>query len=160
MKITKDSVVQFHYTLKNDEGELIESSEGLEPTASLHGHGSMIKGMEKAMEGREAGDEFSISVEPEDGYGERFDDSIQRIPVKHLIGKQPWRPGMIATVQTEKGQRQVSIVKVGKFMVKVDTNHPLAGQTLHFDIQIVNVREASAEEISHGHAHGAGGHQH
>jgi len=160
MQITKDTVVRFNYTLKNDEGEVIERSAAHEPTAYLQGHGGMIRGVQLALEGKQAGDNFSVSVQPHDGYGERIDDSIQSVPVKHLAGAKKWRPGMIATVHTEKGQRQVSIVKIGKFMAKVDTNHPLAGQTLHFDIDIVDVRVATQEEISHGHAHGAGGHHH
>ncbi|HIG79404.1 MAG TPA: peptidylprolyl isomerase [Cycloclasticus sp.] len=160
MKITKDAVVRFHYTLKNDEDQIIERSDGKEATAYLQGHGGMIRGVQLALEGKQAGDKFTVTVHPKDGYGERVDDSIQNVPVKHLLGAKKWRPGMIATVYTEKGQRQVSIVKMGKFMAKVDTNHPLAGQTLHFDIDIVDVREATQEEISHGHAHGAGGHHH
>ena len=160
MQVSKDAVVHLHYTLKNDEEQIIESSAGGEPTAFLQGHGGMIRGVQLAIEGKQAGDKLNITVEPQDGYGERISDSIQRVPVKHLMGAKKWRPGMIATVQTEKGQRQVSVVKVGKFMVKVDTNHPLAGQRLHFDIEIIDVREATQEEISHGHAHGAGGHQH
>ena len=160
MQITKDTVVRFNYTLKNDEDEVIERSSAQEPTAYLQGHGGMIRGVQLALEGKQAGDTFNVSVEPQDGYGERRDNSIQSVPVKHLMGAKKWRPGMIATVHTEKGQHQVSIVKVGKFMAKVDTNHPLAGQTLHFDIEIVDVRAATQEEISHGHAHGAGGHHH
>lgn len=160
MQVSKDAVVYFHYTLKNDEEQIIESSAGSEATAFLQGHGGMIRGVQLAIEGKQAGDKLNITVEPQDGYGERISDSIQRVPVKHLMGAKKWRPGMIATVQTEKGQRQVSVVKVGKFMVKVDTNHPLAGQRLHFDIEIIDVRKATQEEISHGHAHGAGGHQH
>ena len=160
MKITKDAVVQFHYTLKNDEGEIIESSAGQQASALLHGHGGMISGVQTAMEGKQAGDKFSVTVQPADGYGERIADSIQSVPAKHLTGAKKWRPGMIATVHTEQGPRQVSVVKAGKFMVKIDTNHPLAGQTLHFDLDIVDVREATAEELAHGHAHGAGGHHH
>ncbi|MEH6502835.1 MAG: peptidylprolyl isomerase [Cycloclasticus sp.] len=160
MKITKDAVVQFHYTLKNDEGEIIESSAGQQASALLHGHGGMISGVQTAMEGKQAGDKFSVTVQPTDGYGERIADSIQSVPAKHLTGAKKWRPGMIATVHTEQGHRQVSVVKAGKFMVKIDTNHPLAGQTLHFDLDIVDVREATAEELAHGHAHGAGGHHH
>jgi len=160
MLVTKDTVVRFNYTLKNDEGELIERSAGHEPTAYLQGHSGMIRGVQLALEGKQAGDRFNVTVHPHDGYGERLDNSIQRVPVKHLIGAKKWRPGMIATVHTDKGQRQVSIVKMGKFMAKVDTNHPLAGQILHFDIEIIDVREATQEEIAHGHAHGAGGHQH
>jgi len=160
MQITKDTVALFHYTLKNDEDQIIESTAGKEATAYLQGHGGMIRGVQSALEGKKAGDNFSVTVHPKDGYGERMDDAIQRVPVKHLVGSKKWRPGMIATVHTENGQRQVSIVKMGKFMAKVDTNHPLAGQILHFDIEIVEVREATAEEVSHGHAHGVGGHHH
>lgn len=160
MQITKDNVVLFHYTLKNDGDQVIESSAGQDATAYLQGHGGMIRGVQLALEGKQAGDKFSVTVHPIDGYGERREDSIQSVPVKHLIGAKKWRPGMVATVQTDNGQRQVSIVKMGKFMAKVDTNHPLAGQILHFDIDIVDVREATADEISHGHAHGTGGHQH
>jgi len=160
MIIEKDSVVRFHYTLTNDEQQIIETSIGKEATAYLQGHGGMIRGVQLALEGKQAGDKFNVSVQPQDGYGERVSDSIQSVPAKHLMGAKKWRPGMIATVQTEKGQRQVSIVKMGKFMAKVDTNHPLAGQILHFDIEILDVREATPEEISHGHAHGEGGHHH
>ncbi|ORU94223.1 MAG: peptidylprolyl isomerase [Cycloclasticus sp. symbiont of Poecilosclerida sp. N] len=158
MQVTKDSVVRFHYILKNDEGQVIERSSKEQATAYLQGHGGMIRGVQLALEGKQAGDTFNVTVHPNDGYGERVGDSIQSVPVKHLTGAKKWRPGMIATVHTEKGQRQVSIVKMGKFMAKVDTNHPLAGQILHFYIEIVDVREASQEEISHGHAHGTGGH--
>lgn len=160
MQIVKNTVVRFHYTLKNDEEQIIESSAGKEATAYLQGHGGMIRGVQLALEGKQAGDKFSVTVHPQDGYGERRSDSIQSMPVKHLAGAKKWRPGMIATVQTEHGQRQVSIVKMGKFMAKVDTNHPLAGQILHFDIEILDVREGTPEEISHGHAHGEGGHHH
>ena len=121
MQITKDTVVRFNYILKNDEQEIIERSSAQEPIAYLQGHGGMIRGVQLALEGKQAGDKFSVSVEPKDGYGERLDNSIQSVPVKHLMGAKKWRPGMIATVQTEKGQHQVNVVKVGKFMAKVDT---------------------------------------
>ncbi|MEO1962479.1 MAG: FKBP-type peptidyl-prolyl cis-trans isomerase, partial [Cycloclasticus sp.] len=103
MKITKDAVVYFHYTLKNDEGEVIEQSDSKEPTAYLQGHGGMIRGVQLALEDKQAGDKFSVTVHPQEGYGERVDDSIQSVPVKHLMGSKKWRPGMIATVHTEKG---------------------------------------------------------
>jgi len=160
LTISKDTVVQFHYTLKNDQNETLESSLEQQPTAILFGRGGIIPGVENAIDGKQAGDTLSLTVEPKEGYGERIDDSIQSVPVKHLSGAKKWRPGMVASVQTDHGQRQVTVVKVGKFMVKVDTNHPLAGQTLHFDIEIVDVRAATAEELAHGHAHGAGGHHH
>jgi FKBP-type peptidyl-prolyl cis-trans isomerase SlyD len=160
MQITKNSVVRFHYTLKNSEDKLIETSTKGEATAYLHGNTSITKGLENAMEGKQAGDKFNVVVSPEDGYGFPQQNAIQRVPVKHLVGAKKWRKGMIATVQTDKGQRQVTVVKVGRFMAEVDGNHPLAGQNLHFDIEVIDVREATEEELSHGHAHGAGGHQH
>ena len=160
MLITNKTVVQFNYTLKNESGETIESSQSDEPVAYLHGHGNIIIGLEKSLEGRQEGDRFTVSVAPQDGYGLRQENAVQRIAVKHLKGARNWRPGMIAQVETDHGWRQVQIVKVGKFMADVDTNHPLAGKTLVFDIEVVAVRAATDEELAHGHAHGAGGHHH
>lgn len=160
MNIAKDTVVQFHYTLKDDKGELIESTEGKDPMAYLHGHSNIIPGLEKALEGKAVGDSFSVTIEPQDGYGERKENAMQRISLKHLQGARKWKPGMMAFVETDQGYRQVTVVKVGKFNADVDTNHPLAGMTLVFDIQIADIREASEEEKAHGHAHGVGGHHH
>jgi len=160
MNIAKDTVVQFHYTLKDDKGELIESTEGKDPMAYLHGHNNIIPGLEKALEGKAVGDSFSVTIEPQDGYGERKENAMQRISLKHLQGARKWKPGMMAFVETDQGYRQVTVVKVGKFNADVDTNHPLAGMTLLFDIQIADIREASEEEKAHGHAHGVGGHHH
>jgi FKBP-type peptidyl-prolyl cis-trans isomerase SlyD len=160
MKVAKDTVVQFHYVLKTDEGDVIEDSSASDPMALLFGHKNMIQGIENALEGKEAGEKFTTTVSPEDGYGEYLEEAIQRVPAKHLQGAEKWKPGMVAVINTEQGQRQVTVLKVGKFMVTIDTNHPLAGQTLTFDINIIDVREATEEETSHGHAHGVGGHQH
>ena len=160
MKITKDSVVQFHYTITDDKGEQLDTSRTGDPMAYLHGHDNMIVGVETALEGREKGENFQVTVAPKDGYGERQEDAIQRVPTKHLMGAKKWSPGMVAIVQTEQGQRQVTVIKVGRFMVTVDLNPPLAGKTLNFDIDVVDVREATQEEIEHGHAHGVGGHNH
>jgi FKBP-type peptidyl-prolyl cis-trans isomerase SlyD len=157
MKVTKDTVVEFHYKLSDEQGELIESSFESEPVAILQGYKNMIEGVENALEGKGLGDKFSVTVAPEQAYGERQEEALQRVPVKHLQGAKRWQPGMVATVHTEQGQRQVTVVKVGKFMITVDINHPLAGKTLNFDIEVLNVRAASEEEISHGHVHGAGG---
>jgi len=160
MKIIKDTVVNFHYTLKNAAGETLESSAGQEPTAYLHGYSNIIAGLQTGMEGKSTGETFSTVVSPEEGYGQRIEGSTQRVPIKHLMGAKRWRPGMVATIQTEQGQKQVTIVKPGKFMAEVDNNHPLAGQTLHFDIEIVDIRDATTEEIAHKHVHGPGGHHH
>ena len=160
MNISKDTVVQFNYTLKTPAGDIIESTEGKDPMAYLHGHSNIIPGLESALEGKAVGDSFTVTVEPKDGYGPRQENAMQRISLKHLQGARKWKPGMMAFVETDKGYRQVTVVKVGKFNADVDTNHPLAGQTLVFDIQIADIREATDEEKSHGHAHGVGGHHH
>ena len=159
MNITKNSVVTLEYSLFTLEGTLIEKTDG-SPIAYLHGHSAMIVGFEKAMEGKTAGEAFSIELAAADAYGVRNEAAVARVPVKHLQGAKKWRPGMVAIVQTDEGQRQVVVQKVGKFMADVDTNHPLAGQDLRFDVKILEVRAASAEEVSHGHVHGELGHQH
>lgn len=157
--IQADHVVHFRYRLSDAEGGLLEHSD--QPMAYLHGHRNIIPGLEAAMAGRTAGEQFSVTVPPEQGYGLRQDGSRQRVPLKHLVGVRG-RPkaGSVVWVQTDQGQRQVTVVKAGQFMVEVDTNHPLAGQTLRFEIEIVSVREATAEELAHGHVHGEGGHEH
>ncbi|WDE09613.1 FKBP-type peptidyl-prolyl cis-trans isomerase [Thalassomonas haliotis] len=160
MKIADKTVVQFHYTLKDEAGKEIESSVGGDPLAYLHGFNNMLVGVEKALTDKAAGDKFSVTLQPEEAYGERQEDAIQRVPVKHLQGAEKWQPGMTALVHTEQGERQVTVVKVGKFMVTVDINPPLAGKVLTFDLEVLDVREATAEEVEHGHAHGVGGHQH
>jgi len=160
MAIAKDTVVQFHYTLKDADGTVIEASHGNEPMAYLQGHGNIIPGLEEEMQGKEVGAEFTVTVAPEKAYGQRDETAIQRIPVKHLQGAKKWKKGMVAHVETEQGQRQVTVIKVGKFMVDVDANHPFAGKELTFEVKVEDVRDATAEEIQHGHAHGIGGHQH
>lgn len=160
MNIEKGTVVQFHYHLREENGDEIENSRGGDPMAYLHGYNNVIKGMEAAMAGKSEGDIFSATILPKDAYGERQPDAKQRIPVKHLIGTKKPKVGQMVQVQTDKGPRQVTVEKVGRFNVDVDTNHPLAGKTLVFDIEVLSVREASPEEIDHGHAHGVGGHHH
>ena len=160
MEIGKNTVVQFHYTLADDQGVELESSKGGDPMAYLHGHSNIIKGLEAAMEGKKVGDTFSATVEPADGYGEVKEGLTQRIPVKHMMGQKRWKKGMAGWVKTENGERQFTVVKLGKFMADVDFNHPLAGKVLTFDVEVVDIREATEEEIAHRHAHGVGGHHH
>ncbi|MFZ5638345.1 MAG: FKBP-type peptidyl-prolyl cis-trans isomerase [Pseudomonadota bacterium] len=159
MKIEKDRAVRFHYTVGEVGQPATESSNGGEPLAILIGHGNIIPGLEKAMEGREAGEKFEVDVPAAEAYGERREGLTQRIPKKHF-GEQRLMPGMQVVLQTNFGPRAVTIEKVGMSVVDVDLNHPMAGKALHFDIEIVDVREASAEEIEHGHVHGEGGHHH
>lgn len=159
MKIEKDVVVQFHYNLSDENGQ-IETSRDADPVAYLHGHKNIIDGLQEAMEGKGEGDTFTVTVPPEQGYGQRNEAAKQRVPLKHLVGAKKWRKGMVAQVQTEDGVRQVTIIKVGKFNADVDSNHPLAGKDLTFEVEVVSIREATKDEIAHGHAHGVGGHQH
>ena len=159
MKIEKDRAVRFHYSVAEQGQESVENSHGGEPLAVLIGHGYIIPGLEKAMEGHEAGDSFGVDVVAADAYGERREGMGQRIPKKHF-GNQPLQPGMQVVLNTNMGPRAVTIEKVGMTVVDVDLNHPMAGKDLHFDIDIVEVREASAEELEHGHVHGEGGHHH
>ena len=156
----KHKVVTFHYTLTNSEGEQMESSREKDPMVYLHGANNIIGGLEKAMEGHAIADKFSVTLEPEHAYGVRNDDNIQRIPLKRLkdIGK--IAIGQILNLQTKKGPVQVTVLKIGRFNVDVDGNHPLAGHQLTFDVEITDIREASKEETQHGHVHGPGGHQH
>ena len=165
MKIEKDRVVRFHYAVAETGQDglgsaPVESSKDAgQPLAILFGHGNIIPGLEKAMDGREAGESFKASVVAADAYGEKRDGLSQRIPKKHFEG-QRLTPGMQVVLQTNFGPRAVTIQKVGMSVVDVDLNHPMAGKDLAFDIEIVEVREASAEELQHGHVHGDGGHQH
>ena len=160
MKIEKDRVVRFHYAVAEAGQASVENSkDGGEPIAILFGHGNIIPGLEKAMDGREAGDSFQATVPAAEAYGERREGLSQRIPKKHF-GAQKLEPGMQVVLQTNFGPRAVTIEKVGMSVVDVDLNHPMAGKDLDFDIEIVEVREASEEELAHGHVHGEGGHHH
>lgn len=160
LNISQNTVVQFHYTLKDESGASLETTSGNEPVTYLHGHDNLLRGLESALEGRGAGDEVSVTLGPADAFGEPRDDSRLEVPVDHLMGATEWKPGMIGVVNTNHGQRQVTVMSIDGNSAVVDTNHPLAGKTLVFDLHVVDVREASKEEITHGHAHGPGGHHH
>ena len=160
MKIEKDRVVRFHYAVAESGQESVENSKDAgQPLAILFGHGAIIPGLEKAMEGREAGESFSADVPSAEAYGERREGMVQRVPKKHF-GNQKLVPGEQVVLQTNFGPRAVTIEKVGMSVVDVDLNHPMAGKDLHFDVEIVEVREANEEEVQHGHVHGDGGHHH
>jgi len=159
MKIARDSVVLMTYRLSNAAGEVIEDALEGEPVALLQGHGNVIRGLERGLAGHEAGDRFEVIVAPLDGYGERRTDQLQRLSKKYFSDAKHLKPGMQTVLRTEQGQRRVTVVKVGGKMVDVDLNHPLAGETLHFLVNIVEVRPATAAELAHGHAH-ADGHDH
>lgn len=160
MELQKNRVASFFYELRNEQGELLESNFGETPTLYLHGAGNIIPGLEKAMLGMSAGEQFDVTLAPSEAYGLRKEGQQQRIPAKYLKHEGKLKPGQIVRFNTDQGARTATVIKVGKFSIDVDSNHPLAGQTLSFNIKLDNVREATAEEISHGHAHGIGGHQH
>ncbi|MGB3392676.1 MAG: peptidylprolyl isomerase [Stenotrophomonas sp.] len=159
MKIEKDRVVRFHYTVSEVGQEPIESSKEREPLAILVGHGNIIPGLEAAMMDKEAGESFGVDVSSADAYGERREGLSQRVPKKHF-GNTRLAPGEQVILQTNFGPRAVTVQKVGMTVVDVDLNHPMAGKDLHFDVEIIEVREAGAEEVQHGHVHGDGGHAH
>jgi FKBP-type peptidyl-prolyl cis-trans isomerase SlyD len=164
MSVSANKVVSFHYRLSEVDGDLLEESYGADPTLYLHGHNNLLAAIEQALEGKNTGDKLQVSVAPEDGYGHRQEGAVQRIPIKHLMDhekiKNRLKPGVKVAINTQHGPWEAIVLKVGKFNVDVDSNHPLAGKHLNFEIEIVDVRDASEEELAHGHAHGAGGHNH
>lgn len=160
MNIAKDTAVLFHYTLTNDKGEVLDSSSGSEPLAYLHGGGNIIPGLEKALEGKAAGDKLKVTVPPEEAYGKLDAALIQQVPRRAFQGVAKIEPGMSFTTQGPQGMMRVTVTKVLGDMVTIDGNHALAGETLTFDVEITDVRAASQEELDHGHIHGPGGHHH
>lgn len=160
MKVAENAVVVIDYKLTDNDGEVIDSSEGAGPLAYLHGMGNIITGLEEALLGKEAGDVVKASIEPEKAYGERQEDMKQEVPRDLFSGIDNIELGMQFQSETEQGPVMVTVVAIEEEMVTVDGNHPLAGIHLNFDVTIREVREASEEELEHGHVHGEGGHQH
>tara|TARA_B100001079_G_scaffold269598_1_gene282143 strand:- start:18 stop:500 length:483 start_codon:yes stop_codon:yes gene_type:complete len=154
MTVKKDKVVEMHYTLKNDANEVIDSSQGKEPMPFLQGHGNIIPGLESALEGMKVGESCDISVKPEDAYGVHRPEAIQEIPMEALKGIEDLQVGMELQSQDEQGnQFIVRVEEIKEETVLINANHPLAGETLHFNVSIENVREASEDELKHGHVH-------
>ncbi len=160
MKVAENTVVVIDYTLKDNDGSVIDSSEGAGPLAYLHGAGNIIPGLEEALLGKEAGDEVQASIEPGKAYGERHEQLKQDVPRELFSGVDNVEVGMQFQSETEQGPVLVTVTDVKEETVTVDGNHPLAGVHLNFDVTIREVREASEEELEHGHVHGEGGHQH
>jgi len=160
MQIAQNSVAAFHYTLTDDEGQVIDSSEGREPLTYLHGSGQIVPGLEKQMEGRAVGDKFIADVAPEEGYGVRHAELMQEVPREAFQGVEDIQPGMQFQGRGPQGEINVTVTKVEDDKVFIDGNHPLAGKTLHFAIEVTDLRAATEEELAHGHVHGAGGHHH
>lgn len=156
MQISKNKIASIHYTLRDNEGTIIDSSEGRDPLNYLHGAGNLIIGMEEGLEGKTKGDKFNLKITPEKGYGEKDETLVQKVP-KSAFGGQDVKEGM--RFSTNQGG-VVTVTNVGMDSVTVDGNHPLAGVELNFAVEVMDVRNATEEEMSHGHVHGPGGHHH
>lgn len=158
MKIAKNSVATIHFQVKDRDGNEVMQSE--EAVSVLVGMGGLLPGLENALIDKSAGENFSVTLPPDQAWGEREEDLVQRVPIKHLKveGKQKLAPGVLVELEGEHGSIQAFVVKVGKFNADLDMNHPLAGQTVVFDVQVEAVREATEDELAHGHVHGEGCH--
>jgi FKBP-type peptidyl-prolyl cis-trans isomerase SlyD len=154
MKIEKDRVVSIHYTLTNDAGETLDSSVGRDPLTYLHGSNSMIPGLERELVGHGAGDEMNVVVQPKDAYGVTNPDLVQEVPLEALAQVEGLEVGMQLQGRSATGETQNLIVdSIGEESATLNANHPLADAVLNFDVKIESVREATAEELEHGHAH-------
>jgi FKBP-type peptidyl-prolyl cis-trans isomerase SlyD len=160
VEIAADTVVLIHYTLKDDSGKVLDSSAGGEPLAYIQGHGNLVPGLEKALEGKQGGSLVAVKLSPADGYGVRDEALVQRVPKRSLQGSGEIRKGMQFRAPTDDGMRLFTVTAIVGDMVTLDGNHPLADQTLQFDVEVVSVRGATPEELEHGHVHGTGGHHH
>jgi FKBP-type peptidyl-prolyl cis-trans isomerase SlyD len=159
MTIGPKTVVSIDYTLKDDAGEVIDSSSGREPLAYLHGVGNLVPGLEKALDGRAAGDDVKVTLAPADGYGARDESLVRNLPLRKIADKKP-QVGRRYRAQLEDGQAVVLVTSLKGDYATVDANHPLAGMTLHFEVKVVSIREATTEELTHGHVHSGDGHHH
>jgi FKBP-type peptidyl-prolyl cis-trans isomerase SlyD len=159
MQIAAQKAVTIGYTLKDDAGKVLDSSEGGEPLTYLHGTGDIVPGLEKALEGKQVGDAISVSLSPEEAYGHRDERQVRNIPLRKLP-KGKVEAGMQYEVTTEAGPMLALVTAVKGDYATIDANHPLAGMSLHFDVNVVAVRDATPEELEHGHVHGPGDHHH
>lgn len=161
MTIAQNKVVTIHYEVRDvATNELIDSSENAAPMVYLHGHQNIIPGLEKALDGQQAGSELEVTVEAVDAYGEYSAERVQQVPIEAFEGVEELEPGMAFTAQTEHGPVSIIVTEVDDTTATVDGNHPLAGKSLHFKVKVAEVRDASEEELDHGHVHGEGGHHH
>jgi FKBP-type peptidyl-prolyl cis-trans isomerase SlyD len=154
MQVAKDKVVSIDYTLTDDEGSVLDTSQGRAPLAYLHGAGNIIPGLEKALEGKQVGEQITVRVPAAEAYGERDDALAQVVPLEMFQGVERVEPGMRFQAQTSAGVQVVTVSKVEGDSVTVDGNHPLAGKPLNFDVSVIDVRDATEDELEHGHVHG------
>ena len=160
MIVAHNKVVSIDYTLRDEQGTVLDSSEGNAPLAYIHGMGNIIPGLESKLEGKSVGDALKVSVAPADGYGVFDDTKVAQVPRAQFDDVENLEVGMQFRVNSPDGAMIVAVTKIEGDTVTVDGNHPLAGMALNFDVKIIDVRDASAEELSHGHVHGEGGHHH
>jgi FKBP-type peptidyl-prolyl cis-trans isomerase SlyD len=160
VQVEKNRVVTFHYTLRDEQGAVIDSSNGRAPLSYLHGKGNIIPGLEQALVGKATGDKLDVTVAPEQAYGRRDERLVQTVARKLFGEIAELKPGMQVRASGRQGARLVNVVRVERDFVTVDGNHPLAGRTLRFSLEVAEVRKATHEEVSHGHVHGPAGHAH
>ena len=160
MQIEANKVVSIDYTLKNDAGDVLDQSTPENPLNYLHGHNNLIPGLENALAGAATGDDIKASIPPAEAYGDYNENLIQAVPRNLFQGVDQVEPGMQFQAQTGQGMQVVTVRDVDDESVTIDANHALAGETLHFDVTVKDVRDASEEELAHGHVHGPGGHEH
>lgn len=159
--IKKNKIVGLHYKLHGEDKAVLDSSEGQEPLLYMHGHEQIVIGLERALDGKKIGEKLSVDVAPEDGYGQYDPKLTNLVEKKQFPANAKFEVGALYEFTNSKGQPLVvQITEVNKDTVKVDANHPLAGKKLHFDVEVVSIRDATKEELEHGHAHGEGGHKH
>lgn len=161
LKIADDHVVTIHYTLKDESGEIVDSSEGMDPLVYLQGAENIVPGLEQALAGKQVGDKLSVTVQPKDGYGELIPELCQVVSIDMFQGVDELEIGQMFETESAEGYPMiVTITEISEGNVTIDANHPLAGQVLNFAVEVVDVREASEEELEHGHVHGEGCHHH
>ena len=162
MIISHNSVVTFIYVLSDAKGKELERADMNNPTAYLHGHFGILPALESVFEGKAAGEQISVDLAASQAYGRRYDKALSRISLKKVTPTHKGKVRKGSHVQFEQDGKYAdgTVVKLGKFNADIDTNHPLAGVDLHFEIEVVDIREATVEEVAHGHAHGLGGHHH
>jgi len=160
MQVANGTVVSIHYTLKNGAGEVLDQSAAGQPLAYLHGAGNLIPGLERVLDGKSAGDQVNVTLPPAEGYGEHQQELVQQVPRNAFGSVAELQPGMRFRAEGPQGEQVVTVTAVSDEEVTVDGNHPLAGTTLEFDVEVSEVREATDEEREHGHVHGPEGHAH
>ena len=159
MNIEKDMAVSFEYTLKNNKGEILDTSENSKPLTYIHGKGFMIPGLEKELEGKKEGESFKTTIKSAEAYGDYSEKLIFEIEKEKLGHIENMEAGMHVKMQIEKGLVVLKILSIKDETVKIDANHPLAGQDLYFDVSIKEIREATKEELEHGHVHNGNEHE-